>query len=145
MNLIFADTQSNLTSPLERIHSLDSKGVKFVLGPESSAEILSIRSYVDSNNMVLISPSSTSSSLAIDDNIFRLTPNTDQQGRVLVLLFEQEGIEAVITVYHSDVRGSSLYESTKDSFEALGGVMDDGIPYYPNLSYESSFHDHYKK
>ena len=108
MNLIFADTQFNSTTDTEKIHSLDSKGVKFVLGPETSAQIHSIRSYVDSNGMVLISPSSTSPSLAIDDSIFRLASNSAQQGKALALLFEQEGIEAVVPIYRADAWGKDI-------------------------------------
>ena len=144
MNLIFADTQFNSTTDIEKIQSLDSKGVKFVLGPESSAEIRSIKSYVDSNGMVLISPSSTSPSLAIDDGIFRLAPNPVQQGKALALLFAQEGIEAVIPIYQGDVWNIGIYNSIKNSFEALGGVMDDGISYYGS-AYELTFHDHYDR
>ena len=80
------------------------------------AKISSINPYVDSNNMVLISPSSTSSSITADDNIFRLAPNTAQQGRVLALLFEQERIDVIITIYRSDAWGFSLYESTRRRF-----------------------------
>ena len=78
MNLVFADTLSNLATPLEKIQSLNHKGIKFVLGPHSNAKISSIKPYVDSNNMVLISPSSTSSSMTADDNIFRLAPTLYQ-------------------------------------------------------------------
>ena len=145
MNPVFDDAQTNPASPLERIQSLDSKGVKFVLGPESSAEILGIKSYVDANGMVLISPSSTSPSLAIDDGIFRLAPNPVQQGKTLALLFEQEGIEAVIPLYRGDARGADMYKSTKNSFEALGGVMDDGIFYSTVWLGEPSLYDYSEK
>ena len=143
MNLIFADTQFNSTTDTEKIHSLDSKGVKFVLGPETSAQIHSIRSYVDSNGMVLISPSSTSPSLAIDDSIFRLASNSAQQGKALALLFEQEGIEAVVPIYRADAWGTDIHRSVKNSFEALGGVVDNGIAYRTTAYDNLTFHDHY--
>ena len=136
MNLVFADTLSDLATPLEKIQSLNHKGIKFVLGPHSNAQISGIKPYVDSNEMVLISPSSTSSSQTADDNIFRLAPNTAQQGRVLALLFEQERIDVIITVYRSDAWGFSLYESTRNGFEVFRRVMDDSIPYPANLNSE---------
>ena len=64
--------------------------------------------------MVLISPTSGSPSLAVTDNIFRFYPGDNRQGNVLSLLFEQEGIEAVIPVYRGDVRGDGIYESAKN-------------------------------
>ena len=88
MNLVLEDTQSDPIVALEKIQSLNSKGIKFVLGPESSAEVRNIKSYADSNDMVLISPTSTSPSLAIVDNIFRMIPDDTQQGKVLALLFQ---------------------------------------------------------
>ena len=131
MNLVFEDTQSDPIVALEKIQSLNSKGIKFVLGPESSAEIHHIKSYVDSNDMVLISPTSSSPSLAIADNIFRMIPDDTQQGKVLALLLQEEGIKIVVPIYRADVWGDGIYKTTKNSFEALGGVMDEGIRYSP--------------
>ena len=138
MNLVLEDTQSDPIVALEKIQSLNSKGIKFVLGPESSAEVRNIKSYADSNDMVLISPTSTSPSLAIVDNIFRMIPDDTQQGKVLALLFEKEGIKAVVPIYRADVWGDGLYESTRNNFESIGGVMDDGIRYSPEVTVYST-------
>ena len=129
MNFIWKDSRFDPIEALEVIQQLDSEGVKFVLGPTSSAEVRHIKSYVDSNDMVLISPTSSSPSLSVVDNIFRLSPDDSQQHRVLSLLFEREGIEVVIPIYRGDDWSDSVYKSTKNSFEALGGVMDDGVRY----------------
>ena len=129
MNFIWKDSQSDPIEALEVIQQLDSEGVKFVVGKISSAEIHHIKSYVDSNDMVLISSVSSATSLAVVDNIFRFSPDSSQQSKVLSLLFEQEGIEVVIPIYRGDDWGDSVYKSTKNSFEALGGVMDDGVRY----------------
>ena len=131
MNLIWKDSQPDPIKALEGIQQLDSKGVKFVLGRITSAEIHDIKSYVDSNDMVIISSVSSATSLAVIDNIFSFAPNTNQKGNVLSLLFEQEGIKAVIPIYRGDDWGDSVYKSTKNSFETLGGVMDEGIRYSP--------------
>ena len=120
MNLVFESSGYGLDNIMRRIKSLDSNDVKFVVGSASSAEIHHIKSYVDSNDMVLISSGSTAMSLAVVDNIFRFSPDRSQQGNVLSLLFEQEGIEAVIPIYRGDDWGDVIYESTKNSFEALG-------------------------
>ena len=138
MNLVLEDTQGDPIVAFEKIQPLNSKGIKFVLGPESSAEIHHIKSYVDSNDMVLISPSSISPSLAIADNVFRMIPDHTQQGKVLALLFQEKGIKAVVPIYRADVWGDDLYKTTKNSFEALGGVMDEGIRYSPEVTVYST-------
>ena len=134
MNLVIEATRADPIIALGTIQSLNAKGIKFVLGPESSAEVRNVKSYADSNNMVVISPTSTSPSLAITDNIFRLIPDDTQQGKVLALLFKTEGIKAVVPIYRADVWGDGLYGLTRDKFEALGGVMDDGIRYSPEVT-----------
>ncbi len=138
MELIKEDTQSDPIVALEKIQSLNSKGIKFVLGPESSAEVRNIKSYADSNDMVLISPTSTSPALAIDDNIFRMIPDDTQQGKVLAQLFEEQNIKVVVPMYRGDVWGDGLFESTKMNFEGLGGVMDDGLRYSPDVTVYST-------
>ena len=134
MNLIWKDSRYDPIEVLEGIQQLDSDGVKFVLGAASSAWIHHIKSYVDSNDMVIIAPWSTSPSLAVVDNIFRLSPDDNQEGNVLSLLFKQEGIEAVIPIYRGEDWSDSVYKSAKNSFEALGGVMDEGIRYSPEAT-----------
>ena len=134
MNLIEKDNRHEPITALKEIQQLDSEGVKFVLGHISSAEIHHIKSYVDSNDMVLISSVSSATSLAVVDNIFRFAPDSSQQSKVLSLLFERDGIEAVVPIYRGDDWGDSVYKSTKNSFEALGGVMDDGVRYSPEAT-----------
>ena len=131
MNFVEESTAGDPIITLYKIQSLNSKDINLVLGPISNAEVRHIKSYVDSNDMVLISSTSTSSSLAAVDNIFRFSPDYNQQGNILSLLFEQDGIEAVVPIYRGDDWGDGIYESTKNRFEALGGVMDDGVRYSP--------------
>ena len=56
MNLIEKDNRHEPITALEVIQQLDSEGVKFVVGQIASAEVRHVKSYVDSNDMVLISP-----------------------------------------------------------------------------------------
>ena len=140
MNFIWKDSRSDPIEALEVIQQLDSEGVKFVVGQISSAEVRHVKSYVDSNDMVLITSWSAETSLSVVDNIFRFSPDIDRlQHRMLSLLFEQEGIEVVIPIYRGDDWGDSVYKSAKNSFEALGGVMDDGIRYSPEAE-ASAYH-----
>ena len=134
MNLVLEDTKSDPSIALEKIQLLDSRGIKFVLGPESSAEVRGVKPYADSNDMIIVSPTSTSPSLAVIDNIFRLIPDDTQQGKVLALFFEQEGVEAIIPIYRADEWGDGLYASTRSNFESLGGVMDDGVRYSTEIN-----------
>ena len=134
MNLIIEDTQTDPVIALEKLQSLNSKGVKQVLGTQTSSELRNVKSYADSNGMLLVSPSSTSPKLAIDDNIFRLVPDDTKQGVVLAELLSYNNIKVVIPVYRADVWGDGLYASSKASFEDLGGIVDEGIRYSPEVT-----------
>ncbi len=138
MDLIVEDTQTDPIVALEKIQSLNSKGIKLILGTQTSAELKSIKSYADSNNMLLISPSSTSPKLAIEDNIFRLIPDDTTQGKILSELFLYDNVKVIIPIYRGDVWGDGLYQSTRDSFELSEGVMDEGIRYSPEITVFSS-------
>ena len=134
MNLVVEDTQSDPILALEKVQSLNSKGIKYALGPESSAETRNIMSYADSNDMIILSPSSTSPALAVADNIFRFVPDDTKQGKVVAAMLEQNGIKVVVPIYRGDVWGDGLFESTKNSFEALGGVVAEGIRFNPEVT-----------
>jgi len=138
MELIVEDTQTDPVVALEKIQSLNSKGISLIVGTQTSAELNNIKSYADSNGMLLISPSSTSPKLAIDDNIYRLIPDDTKQGKVLAELFVYDGIKVIVPIYRGDVWGDGLYESTLDSFVSLGGTVDPGIRYSPEVTVFSS-------
>ena len=134
MNLVAEDTQSNPVVALEKVQSLNSKGIKYALGPESSAETRNIMSYADSNDMIILSPSSTSPKLAVADNIFRFVPDDTKQGKVVATLLADSGIKVVVPIYRGDVWGDGLFESTQESFTEIGGIVAEGIRYNPEIT-----------
>jgi len=79
------DTKLIPATALSAVTAMKGAGVEVVIGPQSSAEVAAIKSYVDANNMVVISQSSTAGTLAIaNDNIFRLTPSDTLEAVALV-------------------------------------------------------------
>ena len=66
------DTKRNPDVALEKLKSLADKGIRIVIGPQTSAELNKVKYYANNNGILLISYSSTATSLAIaKDNIFR--------------------------------------------------------------------------
>ncbi len=138
VNLIVEDTQTDPIIALEKIQSLNAKGINFILGTQSSAELRNIKPYADSNGLILLSPSSTSPKLAQVDTIFRLVPDDTQQGIVIGRLLAHYGVEVVIPIYRADVWGDGLYESSKMNSENMGIIVDGGIRYSPEVTVFSS-------
>jgi branched-chain amino acid transport system substrate-binding protein len=132
LKVLSEDTGTNPVIALDKLTTLHSKGVDFVVGPQSSAELRTIKGYADSNGIVLISPSSTAPALAIpDDSIFRLISDDTKQGPAIAKLLSDQGIEAIVPVWRGDTWGDGLSDTTIDSFVSMGGVVHDGIRYNP--------------
>ncbi|WP_143274420.1 ABC transporter substrate-binding protein, partial [Archaeoglobus fulgidus] len=53
------DTKVDPKIALEKVQSLHSKGINLIIGPMGSGEVSNIMGYVQSNKIIIISPSST--------------------------------------------------------------------------------------
>ena len=75
MEAIFRDSETDPSTALVQLEDLYQQGIRHVIGPYSSANCAAVLDYADENEIVLVSPSSEASSLAIaNDNLFRLVP-----------------------------------------------------------------------
>src|SRR5690625_7434244 len=82
-----------------------------------------MRAYANSNEILIVSPSSTSPALAIpDDYLFRLVTPDTLQGAAMAQLLDEEGIEEVIIFNRGDSYGEGLANPLKEGFEARGGT-----------------------
>jgi len=128
-------SEDSMTSPviaLEKLTSLNAKGISIVVGPETSSNIRNIKGYSDSNNMLLISCCSSAPALAIpDDSVFRLVPDDRNQGTAISKLIQHEGIEVIVPVWRGDTWGDGLSDASTSSFVNRGGIIDEGVRYNP--------------
>ena len=132
VRLIVKDTKTDPAVALEKLQSLTGKGIKVVIGPQSSAEVETVKAYADENGILLVSPSSVAPSLAIPgDNVFRLCPDATHQAEAIARLMWEDGVRVVIPIWRGDVWGDDLAKATKGCFEELGGTMVDGVRYSP--------------
>jgi len=129
--LVSEDTQGTQEGALSKIQALAARGVKVVLGPLSSAEVKAVKSFADSNKVVVVSHSSTSPALAIaGDFIFRFVPTDEFQGRAMAKAMWALGARKVAAIYRGDDWGDLLFEAFKENFEKMGGKVE-GVRYDP--------------
>jgi branched-chain amino acid transport system substrate-binding protein len=132
LKMISEDSVTNPVIALEKLTSLNAKGIKIVVGPETSSNIRNIKGYADSNNIMLVSCCSSAPALAIpNDGVFRLVPDDSNQGSAIAKLLQHEGIDVIVPVWRGDTWGDGLSESTIDSFVERGGTADEGVRYNP--------------
>ena len=129
------DTQLDPEKALDAIRDLDQRGVRIVIGPQSSAEVARIKPYADAHNILVISQGSTASSLAIPgDNILRFCPNDTREAEALVALLQHDGIRAIVPLWRNDAGNNGLHDSVQIRFQAFGGRVASGFRYEPTTT-----------
>ncbi len=132
VEVIVLDTKLTPSLAAAALDELAARGVRIVIGPQSSAEAAAVRELAGAHGMIVISQGSTASSLAIaDDNLFRFAPNDRLEGAAMTSLLVDEGITVLVPLWRADAGNGGLHDSTKRSFEAVGGVVLPGASYDP--------------
>lgn len=132
VKLVIEDTETKPGPALEKLTSMNAKGIKIVVGPQSSGEVRNIKAYADANKILLISQSSTAPELRIpDDYVFRFCPDDTIQGPATARVMFEEGIRYLVPVWRGDAWGDGLYRAAVERFKELGGNVVEGIRYAP--------------
>lgn len=122
------DTKLDPEIALAKVQALKARGAQLLIGPQSSAEVERLKPFVDANDMLLVSPSSTAGTLAIvGDNVFRFTPSDSLEGVAIAAMMWADGKRVVIPVWRDDPGNAGLEKATRAAFTALGGTMLPGI------------------
>ena len=123
-----ADSQAAVH--LEKVQSFKSMGIEiFIGGPWSSMAQASL-SYVNENDMLMVSSSSTSPMLAIaDDRLFRTCPTDYVQAPAIAGMLEGWGIEAVIVFQRADSWGDGIYNIFEQEWTDRGYAIIERIRY----------------
>jgi branched-chain amino acid transport system substrate-binding protein len=129
------DTKLEPATALTAVQALRAAGVQLIVGPQSSAELAAIRSYVDANDVIVVSQSSTAGSLAIaGDRIFRFTAADSLEGVASAALMWGDGIRTVVPVWRADAGNQGLHTATRRAFAARGGTVSTGVEYAANAT-----------
>ena len=128
------NSESNPVAALEKAQSLHSRGVDILFGPAGSSRVKNVMSYVNDNNMVLLSCCSTSTELAVaDDRVFRVVADDANQGKAFGIILAHDGMEVAVPIWIGDSYGDSLRNAAISEFEARGGTSDEGVRYNPDV------------
>jgi branched-chain amino acid transport system substrate-binding protein len=107
-----------------------TNNVKFIIGPQSSAELAAIKPLSDAAEVVVVSQSSTAGSLAIaNDAIFRFCPSDKIEGAATAATITKKGFKGLVTVSRDDAGNRGLQVSTGAAFTAKGGQTIAMDPY----------------
>ena len=124
------DTKLDPAKAVEGIQMMAGKGIRFVVGPQSSSELVAIKSFADGRNIVVISQSSTAGSLAVaKDNIFRFCPSDEVAGLAVATFMRRDGIKTVVPVWRDDPGNAGIQEAVRKAATAAGIKVVEGVKY----------------
>jgi len=125
-------TSLDADAAAEKIEILAGRGLKVIVGPESSAEVEAIKPYTDANDMVLLSHCSTAPSLAVEnDSVFRMVPSDLSQATAIAELIHSAGYQAIIPMWREGVWGDDISTANAQQFSQLGGTVYPGVRFNP--------------
>jgi branched-chain amino acid transport system substrate-binding protein len=113
---------------LEKVQSFHSQGTNLIIGGSWSGLAQASLSYVNSNNMLLVSPGSTSPTLAIaNDNLYRLAVCDVNAAPAIAQMISSWPIKAVIFIQRGDTWADGIYamvapELTKRNVEIIDRI-----------------------
>jgi len=127
------DTATDPATCLQKLQTLAAQGIQVYVGPMTSAEVRNVLSYADTNQLVLISQSSTAADLGNRTNsfLFRFVPTDFAQSKAVARTVYQYGIQDVIVIARHDTWGDGLSAAIEARFTQLGGNIIDSIQYTP--------------
>jgi len=129
-NVVVEDYALDNTKATSDMATFKSDGIAVTVGPLNSGTAQALLTTASSDQIVMISPSSTSAAIAIpNDYLFRTAPTDNVQGMADAAMMYQNGVKYLIQVYRQDTYGSGLANYTAADFKALGGTVVDSIPY----------------
>ena len=136
LSLDIVDTKTDTAEALKQLKIFYEKGIRLVIGPYSSAELLAIKNFADTHGIVVVSPSSVAVSLAIpNDNIFRFVSSDLIQGEAMNKMLTDDKIKVIVPFIRDDLWGNDLLNVTRENFIKSGGAV------LPPLKYETGTTD----
>ena len=115
-------------------------GVDLIIGGRWSSQAEMALAYVNENDMLLFSPSSTSPLLAFpDDNLFRMCPTDRIQAPAVAEMLTSWGIEATLVIHRKDAWADGIYNIFKTAYPDRGGTILGEIAYAGEVIEFSSY------
>ncbi len=134
LDLVIVDTQTDGSIALNRMQNRYNDGIKFFAGPQASGVAGECLPFANNNQILFISPSATSTALAIpDDWFFRFCPDDSLQGPAIAAVAADAGVKNLIFSWRGDTWGDGLQAAAANSAQNRNiKIYDPGIRYDPS-------------
>ena len=103
-------------------------GPLYYLGPTFSSDVAGVSEYAGENGLVVVSPSSSAASLAVQgDGIYRTTAPVDREAGAMAGLIVSESVHTVVPAAQNGEFGTSTLETMSAALEAAGIAVADPV------------------
>ncbi|MFA5868804.1 MAG: ABC transporter substrate-binding protein [Candidatus Bathyarchaeia archaeon] len=118
------DAQGQPNTHLEKVQGFKSAGITVFIGGGWSSQAQGSLQYVNSNNMLMWSSSSTSPTLAIaDDRLYRMCTNDAALAPALANVMWAAGVKTIIIFQRGDSWGDGIVNLLIPIWEKMGGKV----------------------
>jgi ABC-type branched-subunit amino acid transport system substrate-binding protein len=139
--LKYCDAQASKAASITR--EFKESGISLVIGHVWSSMCEASLQYVNENDVLLLSPASSSSTLSLPgDNLYRLTPPDAVQGWMCSEMLESLGYEAVVVLQRGDSWADAIYGALEKECAKKGVEIIDRIRYDPE---EQEYHTYLER
>jgi branched-chain amino acid transport system substrate-binding protein len=115
---------------LEKVQGFKSMDISVFIGGGWSSQASAALSYVNDNDMLMWSASSTSPLLAIpDDNLLRMCPTDLIQAPAISRMLHSRDIDACVVIQRGDAWADGIYNYFEPAYTSEGGVILEKIRY----------------
>jgi len=138
--IMIDNADSNEAIHFEKVQTFKSLDMNLIIGGRWSSQATMALSYVNENDMLLFSPSSTTPLLAFpDDNLFRMCPTDLVQAPAIAEMLSSWGIEATLVIHRKDAWADGIYNIFELEYPKRGGTILGRIGYAPEVIEFSSY------
>ena len=130
------NTGGDAGTAAERAEVLRQRGMDVLIGPQFDAAADALLPWADEHDVLLLSPSSTTPSLSIEeDNLLRMVADDTHQVAAAGYSFLLNGINMVAPLYRDDLYGAGVADALAAYFseEKQLSVLD-GVSYAPDTA-----------
>lgn len=135
---VSGDSRTDEAQAPQEFQRLVQEGVAGVVGAASSGVTGSILGSAVDNEIMLVSPASTSPALTDRDNdgfFYRVPPNDALQGKVMAELLADENVTRAATLYVNNDYGQGFDEVLFNEFTSqLSGIIQNRVAYDPKAT-----------
>ncbi len=113
VQLFIEDVQTDPQQALQAVQTLYSvNGVQVIIGPATTQQVLTITNYINSNHILLVTPSATAGELSgLSPFVFRTSASDNLQTQAVSALINARGYQRVAIVTRNDAFGQGLAKS----------------------------------